>query len=211
MRHLYSDLCPLVCQVTPEQLEKIAGSDNAIAMVCHLFSYAAGAKATAIAAMVSCWASALTFYSIMPRFFYDLGRRGILPGWFAVLNKKQIPQNGVVAYGISALFACLYSSYAYVDGLFDGINDFFTMQAISSCIAYILICISNIKEEAHNKRFFKGMIMGKVIPCIAICALVYLMSSSGIRYVVFTGFWMILGWFFMRSRAHLWGTENSNF
>lgn len=201
----YMAICWLwTAKLTPEHLNSIAGAGDAVAMICHLFSYAVGAKAISIAAMISCWASALAFYSMMPRFLYDLGRKGILPKPFTVLNKKQIPQNGVIAYGVSAMVACLYGSYAFVDGLFDGVNDFFTVQAITASIAYVLICVSHIKEEAHNTRLFKGIIVAKIIPLISISILIYLIYSSGPRYVIFTVFWMGLAWLFMRSRSKVW-------
>ena len=197
----YIFICSLwTANLTPEMLDKIAGSGDAVAMICRLFSYAAGSNAISIAVLISCWASALAFYSMMPRFLYDLGRKGILSNKFTILNKKQIPQIGVIAYGISAIVACLYGSYAYIDGYLNGVNDFFTMQAICASIAYILICLSHIKEEIHDHTFIKGIIFSKIIPIIAICILLYLILSSGIRYVIATIVWMIMAYIFMNSK-----------
>lgn len=186
--------------LTPEMVRQIAGSDDALAMICKIFHYSLGTQAVSIAAMVSCWASALAFYSLMPRFLYDLGRKGVFSDFFCVLNDKQLPKNAIIIYGLLCFVTCLYDSYCYVDGYFDGINDSFTMQAISCCIIYILVCVSNIKESLNENGFVNGILAGKIIPLVSILILCYLVYASGIKYLMVTFLWMLLGLIFVAIR-----------
>lgn len=180
-------------------LAQISGSGTFLADYATLIGYAAGDKLVAIGTIVGAFACAMAFYSLMPRFLYDLGREGIMPKSMAKVNKHQIPHIGMFTYGIIAFFTCMYAMYGYSDsGLFDGINDWFVIMGITACTAYGFICLGNIKDGWKDSSLWNGIILRKIVPIITALILLYMIYSSVLtaKYLIFFICWIVLAFIF---------------
>ena len=177
--------------LSPDQIEILAGSSDALAAYCNLFNYAAGSTMVCLAVMIAAIACGLAFYSMMPRFLYDQSRKGLLPKAVGKLNKHQIPHVGMIIYIISSFIFCMYGLYAY-GGIFDGINDHFTVMGIMATTAYGFICIGNVKERWHDKGF-GAFFTAKVFPIISVLFIAYtIIFTTGAKYLVLTGAWYLI-------------------
>lgn len=181
--------------LTPEQATELIPTGDALAAYANMLGYTAGATIVSIGVMLAALACGLAFYSMMPRFLYDQGRKGILPKVLTKLNKHQIPHVGMFIYLIISFCATMYGGYAYggpeVFGgpLFDGINDWFVIMAICATTAYAFICLGNIKENAKDNSF-KSIILNKIIPIICILVILYVIFfTTGTKFVVTTLVW----------------------
>ena len=181
--------------LTPEQATELIPTGDALAAYANMLGYTAGATIVSIGVMLAALACGLAFYSMMPRFLYDQGRKGILPKALTKLNKHQIPHVGMFIYLIISFCATMYGGYAYggpeVFGgpLFDGINDWFVIMAICATTAYAFICLGNIKENAKDNSF-KSIILNKIIPIICILVVLYVIFfTTGTKFVVTTLVW----------------------
>ena len=181
--------------LTPEQATELIPTGDALAAYANMLGYTAGATIVSIGVMLAALACGLAFYSMMPRFLYDQGRKGILPKALTKLNKHQIPHVGMFIYLIISFCATMYGGYAYggpeVFGgpLFGGINDWFVIMAICATTAYAFICLGNIKENAKDNSF-KSIILNKIIPIICILVILYVIFfTTGTKFVVTTLVW----------------------
>lgn len=185
--------------LSSQDIAALAGSGDALAMYCNMLGYGVGGTFVSIGVMLAALACGLSFYSMMPRFLYDQGRKGILGEGFTKLNAHQVPVKGMYVYAIISFLSTLYAAFGYggpvVFGapLFDGINDWFVIMAICATTAYALICAGNIKEKAGNKSLWEGLVKGKVFPALCILVIAYVIFfTTGAKYVCFTLAWYAL-------------------
>ena len=185
--------------LTPEQATELIPTGDALAAYANMLGYTAGATIVSIGVMLAALACGLAFYSMMPRFLYDQGRKGILPKVLTKLNKHQIPHVGMFIYLIISFCATMYGGYAYggpeVFGgpLFNGINDWFSIMAICATTAYAFICLGHIKEAAHDTSLWTGIIRGKIFPAIAIVVILYIIFfTTGTKFVLTTLLWYVV-------------------
>jgi amino acid transporter len=161
--------------------------------------YAAGPNLIALGIVVSAFACAMAFYSLMPRFLFDLSREGILPKGLTKVNKYQIPHVTTIIYAVVALAACTYACYYFrPDGL-PGVYDWFTIMGISATTAYGFVCIGNIKDGWKDKGAWNGFVMRKLIPFITVAILLALLVYSFIgapRFIPVFAVWYALAFIF---------------
>ena len=177
--------------LSPDQIEILAGSSDALAAYCNLFNYAAGSTMVCLAVMIAAIACGLAMYTMMIRFMYDQGRIGLLPKGTTKLNKHQIPWVTTIIYAVISFVFTMYGLYAY-GGIFDGINDHFTVMGIMATTTWSLICIGNVKERWHDKGF-GAFFSGKVFPIISVLFIAYtIIFTTGAKYLVLTGAWYLI-------------------
>lgn len=176
--------------LSPEQMATLTGDGAALATYANLVGWAAGGNIVSFSIIASCYACGLAFYSLMPRFLYDLGRTGTLPRKLGTVNKYQIPARGLIVYAISAFCMCMYGYYGYIDGtIFEGLDDLFLVMAICASTAYAFICIANVKERWHDKTA-GGFFFGKLIPIFTVALMLYMIFfATGPKYVILTVIW----------------------
>lgn len=179
--------------LSPEQEAVLVASDDALATYCNLLGYSAGSTMVCISVMIAAIACGMAFYSMMPRFLFDQARKNILPKKVASLNKYQTPIGGVVVFVILSFVFTMYGLYGYsANGLFDGINDHFTIMGITATTCYALICIGNVKER-WNEKGFKAFLTGKLFPLLAAAVIFYIIFfTSGTKYIVVTLVWYLI-------------------
>lgn len=183
--------CIWTSTLTPDQMGVLAGSTDALAAYCALYSYAGGETMVCISVMVAALACGLAFYTLMPRFMYDQARVGLLPKKVTKLNKNQVPHIATLIYLCFSFIFTMYGLYGYSEsGLFNGINDHFTVMGINATTVYAFVCIANIKERWHDKGA-GGFFFGKLFPLIAAAIILYIIFfTSPVKYIVLT-----LGWY----------------
>ena len=177
--------------LSPDQIEILAGSSDALAAYCNLFNYAAGSTMVCLAVMIAAIACGLAMYTMAIRFMYDQGRIGLLPKGTTKLNKHQIPWVTTIIYTVISFIFTMYGLYAY-GGIFDGINDHFTVMGIMATTTWSLICIGNIKERWHDKGF-GAFFTAKVFPIISVLFIAYtIIFTTGAKYLILTGAWYLI-------------------
>jgi len=172
-------------------MAELIPSGDALAAYCSLYGYAAGETMVCISVMIAAVACGLAMYSMAIRFMYDQARIGLLPKKLARVNKHQIPHLTMIIYVCISFVFCMYGLYGYSEsGLFNGINDHFTVMGINATTVYAFVCIANIKERWHDKgvgAFFAG----KIFPLIAAAIILYIIFfTSPMKYIILT-----LGWY----------------
>lgn len=190
--------------MTEDQLAALAGSGTFLADYATMIGYAAGDTLVAWATIISAFACAMAFYSLMPRFLFDLGREGILPKGLAKVNKHQVPYVAMFTYAAIAFCTDMYAMYGYsANGLFDGINDWFVIMGFTACTAYATICIANI-YDGRKDTSASGIWLRKVIPVITTALLAYMVISSilTIKYFLVFLFFVIGGIVFAFARRN---------
>lgn len=188
--------------MTPDQLGALQGSDIALENYVTMMNVAGGTVWVSLAIIASCYACGLAFYSLMPRFLYDLGRTNTLPKGLGKLNKYQIPFRAVIVYGCVAFCMCMYGSYGAIEGtVFAGLSDLFVVMACNASTAYGFICIGNIKERWKDNSA-GGIFFGKIIPIITVALLTYMIFfTTGWKYVILTLAWYVVAFIFAFARG----------
>ena len=97
----------------------------------------------------------------------------------------------MVIYIISSFVFCMYGLYAY-GGIFDGINDHFTIMGITATTAYGFICIANVKERWHDKGF-GAFFTAKLFPILAAATILYIIFfTTSLKYIILTLAWYLI-------------------
>lgn len=158
--------------------------------------------------VTSLFAGLLAFQNASARYFFAMGRGGILPSRFGKVNKAGAPQAGVI---LTSVIAGLVIIIFTVTGLDPVLNMFFWFSAIT-VIAIILVevLVSLAVIVYFTKNEGANVWQGKIAPALSIVALVlaeYLLMSrfnllagtvpDGVDPSLPESAWMLspLGWF----------------
>jgi amino acid transporter len=126
----------------------------------------------------SLFAGALAFQNAASRYFFALGRGGVLPSAMGRTNKAGAPQNGIILTSIVALLVILGFAIGGLDGIG---NLFFWMSAVTAVAVIfveILVSIAIVVHFSKNKG--ANVWQGKIAPIIAVICLIgaeYLLMS----------------------------------
>ena len=85
--------------------------------------------------LTSCFAGILAFQNAIARYFFAMGRGGVLPAAFGKTNGSGAPQNGVILTSVLALVIMLGFAAA---GL-DGIGNLFTWMSAITAVAIMFV------------------------------------------------------------------------
>jgi amino acid transporter len=85
--------------------------------------------------LTSCFAGILAFQNAISRYFFAMGRGGVLPAAFGKTNGSGAPQNGVILTSVLALVIMLGFAAA---GL-DGIGNLFTWMSAITAVAIMFV------------------------------------------------------------------------
>jgi len=85
--------------------------------------------------LTSCFAGILAFQNAISRYFFAMGRGGILPASFANTNSSGAPKNGVILTSVLALVIMIGFAAA---GL-DGIGNLFTWMSAITAVAIMFV------------------------------------------------------------------------
>ena len=85
--------------------------------------------------LTSCFAGILAFQNAISRYFFAMGRGGVLPAAFGKTNGSGAPQNGVILTSVLALIIMLGFAAA---GL-DGIGNLFTWMSAITAVAIMFV------------------------------------------------------------------------
>lgn len=85
--------------------------------------------------LTSCFAGILAFQNAISRYFFAMGRGGVLPAAFGKTNGSGAPQNGVILTSVLALVVMLGFAAA---GL-DGIGNLFTWMSAITAVAIMFV------------------------------------------------------------------------
>jgi len=126
----------------------------------------------------SLFAGLLAFQNATSRYFFALGRGGVLPKSFGKVNAKGAPQTGVILTSALALVVIVYFAAMQLDPI---IHLFFWMSAVTA-IAIILVevLVSVAVIAFFMKNAGANVWQGKVAPAIAALGLIlgeYLLMS----------------------------------
>ncbi len=126
----------------------------------------------------SLFAGLLAFQNAAARYFFALGRGGVLPGSLSKTNSSGAPVNGIV---VTSSIALLVIAAFAVQGL-DGIgNLFFWMSAVTAvAIIFVEILVSLAILVYFTKNKGANIWQGKIAPAVALLGLLageYLLMS----------------------------------
>lgn len=160
----------------------------------------------------SLFAGLLAFQNATARYFFALGRGGILPTSFGRTNAKGAPRNGVLLTSLIAVIVILYFAIARLDPV---LNMFFWMSAVTAiAIIFVEVLVSAAVISFFRKEGGANLWQGTIAPAIAIVALVvgeYLLMSrfnllagvapAGVDPSLPGSAWQlsVLGWFLVLS------------
>ena len=85
--------------------------------------------------LTSCFAGILAFQNAISRYFFAMGRGGVLPAAFGKTNGSGAPQNGVILTSVLALIVMIGFAAA---GL-DGIGNLFTWMSAITAVAIMFV------------------------------------------------------------------------
>ena len=126
----------------------------------------------------SLFAGLLAFQNATARYFFAMGRGGVLPARFGLTNKAGAPRAGVILTSVIALIIIVIFAVAQLDPV---LNLFFWMSAITAIaiiLVEILVSIAIIAFFAKNSG--ANVWQGKIAPALAAIGLVlgeYLLMS----------------------------------
>jgi amino acid transporter len=126
----------------------------------------------------SLFAGLLAFQNATSRYFFALGRGGVLPKSFGRVNAKGAPQTGVILTSVLALVVIVYFAAAGLDPV---LNLFFWMSAVTAIaiiLVEILVSIAVIVFFMKNEG--ANVWQGKIAPALAAMGLIlgeYLLMS----------------------------------
>lgn len=126
----------------------------------------------------SLFAGLLAFQNATSRYFFAMGRGGILPLSFGQVNKAGAPQRGVILTSVIALVVMVYFAVMGLDPI---LNLFFWMSAVTAiAIIFVEILVSLAVIVYFSKNLGANVWQGKIAPAIAIVGLavgLYLLMS----------------------------------
>ena len=85
--------------------------------------------------LTSCFAGILAFQNAISRYFFALGRAGVMPASFGRTNSSGAPQNGVVLTSVLALVIMV----AFAAAGLDGIGNLFTWMSAITAVAIMFV------------------------------------------------------------------------
>jgi amino acid transporter len=85
--------------------------------------------------LTSCFAGILAFQNAISRYFFALGRGGVLPAAFGKTNGSGAPQNGVILTSVLALVIMIGFAAANLDG----IKNLFTWMSAITAVAIMFV------------------------------------------------------------------------
>ena len=126
----------------------------------------------------SLFAGLLAFQNAASRYFFALGRGGVLPSMMGRTNAAGAPQNGVILTSIIALLVVLGFALAGLDGIG---NLFFWMSAVTAvAIIFVEILVSIAIVVHFSKNKGANLWQGTIAPIVAAICLIlaeYLLMS----------------------------------
>ena len=161
-------------------IEGVPLADPAAVLFSLTDQYVGGWMVTIMSWLVvsSLFAGLLAFQNATARYFFAMGRGGILSERFAHVNKAGAPRAGVILTSIIALVVIVIFAVAQLDPV---LNLFFWMSAITAIaiiLVEILVSIAVIAYFAKNSG--ANAWQGKIAPALAAIGLVlgeYLLMS----------------------------------
>jgi amino acid transporter len=128
--------------------------------------------------ITSLFAGLLAFQNATSRYFFAMGRGGVLPSRFGTTNKAGAPRAGVILTSVIAVIVIVIFAVAQLDPV---LNLFFWMSAITAIsiiLVEILVSIAIIAYFAKNAG--ANVWQGKIAPALAAVGLIvaeYLLMS----------------------------------
>lgn len=161
-------------------IEGVPLADPAAVLFSLTDQYVGGWMVTIMSWLVvsSLFAGLLAFQNATARYFFAMGRGGILSEHFAHVNKAGAPRAGVILTSIIALVVIVIFAVAQLDPV---LNLFFWMSAITAIsiiLVEILVSVAVIAYFAKNSG--ANAWQGKIAPALAAIGLVlgeYLLMS----------------------------------
>lgn len=161
-------------------IEGVPLADPAAVLFSLTDQYVGGWMVTIMSWLVvsSLFAGLLAFQNATARYFFAMGRGGILSERFSHVNKAGAPRAGVILTSIIALVVIVIFAVAQLDPV---LNLFFWMSAITAIsiiLVEILVSIAVIAYFAKNSG--ANVWQGKIAPALAAIGLVlgeYLLMS----------------------------------
>lgn len=166
--------------IARSSIEGVPLADPAAVLFSLTDQYVGGWMVTVMSWLVisSLFAGLLAFQNATGRYFFAMGRGGILSERFARTNKAGAPRAGVLLTSVIALIIIVIFAVAQLDPV---LNLFFWMSAITAIaiiLVEILVSIAVIAYFAKNSG--ANMWQGKIAPALALVGLVlgeYLLMS----------------------------------
>lgn len=126
----------------------------------------------------SLFAGLLAFQNATSRYFFALGRGGVLPTTFGKTNKSGAPQQGVILTSVLAGAVIVIFAAAKLDPV---LNLFFWMSAVTAIAIIFVEILVSVAVIAHfMKEGGENVWKSKIAPAIAVAALIlgeYLLMS----------------------------------
>ena len=118
----------------------------------------------------SLFAGLLAFQNASARYFFALGRGGVLPASFGRTNKAGAPQRGAILTSIIALVVIALFAALQLDGI---MNLFFWMSAVTAvAIIFVEILVSLAIVAFFRKNGGANLWQGTISPILALVGLV---------------------------------------
>jgi amino acid transporter len=119
----------------------------------------------------SLFAGLLAFQNATSRYFFALGRGGILPKSFGKTNKAGAPQAGVILTSVLAIVVVIYFAVAGLDPV---LNLFFWMSAVTSiAIFFVEILVSLAVFVFFNREGGESVWKSKIAPLASVVVLAF--------------------------------------
>lgn len=126
----------------------------------------------------SLFAGLLAFQNATSRYFFALGRGGILPASFGKTNAKGAPMRGVILTSIIAIVVIVFFAIAQLDPI---LNLFYWMSGVTAiAIIFVEILVSIAVISFFRKEGGANIWQGMIAPILAIIGLIvgeYLLMS----------------------------------
>lgn len=166
--------------IARSSIEGVPLADPAAVLFSLASEYVGPWMATVMSWLVvsSLFAGLLAFQNATARYFFAMGRGGVLPARFGMTNKAGAPRAGVILTSVIALAVIVIFAVAQLDPV---LNLFFWMSAITAIaiiLVEILVSIAIIAFFAKNSG--ANVWQGKIAPALAAIGLVlgeYLLMS----------------------------------
>ncbi len=161
-------------------IEGVPLADPAAVLFSLTDQYVGGWMVTIMSWLVvsSLFAGLLAFQNATARYFFAMGRGGVLPARFGMTNKAGAPRAGVILTSVIALIVIVIFAVAQLDPV---LNLFFWMSAITAIaiiLVEILVSVAVIAYFAKNSG--ANAWQGKIAPALAAIGLLlgeYLLMS----------------------------------
>jgi amino acid transporter len=175
-----------IAGTTPADLAVMAGSDIALNDFLALFPGGAQAAfAVSISICIGCFGGVCAWINSLPRMAMNLAKAGFIPKPFAKLNKHKAPGLGVICC------IAIWIPISYI-GIYGSTDMLINIMALFLSVSYIFVSLSNIKDSLKDWSL-KGIFMGKIFPLLGIAAMILLISSQPLSYLLVAGGWCVAG------------------